>query len=199
MGRIVFRLCAFSTLLLSGCATMATVAAVPGVLIEDTVHFFRGQKESLPASMQRSLASVQQGLRRMDLDVDVLEPVEGGYAIQFGNEKLDGTMELKRQTPRLTTISIIVYRGVSRQHSVEQTIVNVVRDVSGRRDAQKKFNFRGYGHARIQPSMKARRIGWYRDGALLEVGKSGEDGWIRIKMPSGGWGYLKRKFPEQQG
>jgi len=178
-------------LLLGGCAAVATVAAVPAALIEGTVDFLRSQKESLPVSMQTSLVSVQQGLRRMDLAVDVLEPVKEGYAIEFGNDKLDGTIDLKPQTSMLTTISIIVHRGVSRQNSVEQAIIKVIRDASARRDANEKFNFQGYHHIRILPSIKARRIGWYRPGALLKASRSRKKDWIRIKMPSGKWGYLK--------
>jgi len=196
MGRIVFVVAA---LLLGGCAVVSTVAAVPGALVEGAVNFFRGQKESLPVNMKNSLAAVQQGLRRMELDVDVLEPVDEGYAIEFGNEKLDGTMELKRQTPMLTTISIIVHRGVARQNSVEQAIIKVIRDVSERRNARKKFNFAGYHNIRTQPSIKMQQIGWYRSGALLEAGKSRKEGWIRIKMPSGKWGYLKGKLPKKRG
>jgi len=192
MGRIVF---ACMALLLGGCAAIATVAAVPAALIEGTVNFLRGQEESLPVSMQISLASVQQGLRRMELAVDVLEPVKEGYAIEFGNEKLDGTIELKYQTPMLTTISIIVRRGVSRQNSVEQAIIKVIRDVSERRDANEKFDFQDYHHVRILPSIKTQRIGWYRPGASLKASQSRKKDWIRIKMPSGKWGYLKGRLP----
>ncbi|MDQ6960878.1 MAG: SH3 domain-containing protein [Mariprofundaceae bacterium] len=188
-----------AALVLGGCAATATVAAIPGALVEGAVNFFRSQEESLPVNMRISLASVQQGLRRMELDVDVLEPVEEGYAIEFGNDKLDGTIELKRQTPMLTTISIIVHRGVGRQNSVEQAIINMVRDVSERINTQKKFDFAGYHNIRSQPSIKTQRVGWYRPGALLEASKSRKDGWLRIKMPSGKRGYLKGKLSEKHG
>jgi len=196
MGRIA-SVFVFAAMLLSGCAATATVAAVPGALVEGAVNFFRSQEESLPVDIQTSLASVQQGLRRMELDVDVLEPVEEGYALKFSNRNLDGVIELERQTPMLTTVYIIVHRGVGRQNSVEKAIIKVVRDVSERRNAQKKFNFMGYHHIRIQPSIKTRRIGWYRPGALLEAEKSRKEGWVRIKMPSGKWGYLKGKLPKE--
>jgi len=197
MGRIAF-IC-IAALLLGGCAATATVAAVPGALIEGAVNFFRSQEESLPVNMRKSLASVQQGLRRMELDVDVLEPVQEGYAIQFGNEKLDGTIELKYQTAMLTTISIIVHRGVGRQNSVEQAIIKMIRKVSEQKDTHAKFNFMRYHNVRVKPSIKTQRIGWYRPGAFLEASKSRKDGWLRIKMPSGKWGYLKGKLPKKRG
>ncbi len=190
MGRIAF----FAFLLLGGCASAATVAAVPGTLIGGVVDFFKSQDKSLPVGMQYSLASVQQGLRRMELDVDVLEPVGEGYAIGFGNDKMDGRIGLKYQTPMLTTVSIIVHRGIGRQNSVEQAILNVIQEVSERRDTHRKFNFLGYHNIRAQPSIKSQRLGWYRPGALLTVNKSRKDGWLRIKMPSGKWAYLKGKL-----
>jgi len=196
MGRIAFLLVAFS---LGGCAALTTVAAIPGALIGGTVGFFHGQDESIPVSMQTSLASVQQGLRRMELDVDVLEPVKNGYAIGFGNEKLDGTVKLKQQTPKLTTVSIIVRRGVARQKSVEQAIMKEIRKVSERRGANKKFDFRRYHNVRIKPSIQTQRVGWYRPGAQLEASKSRKAGWLRIKMPSRKWGYLKGVLPEKHG
>lgn len=196
MGRVVFL---FAALTMGGCAAMTTVAAIPGALIGGAVDFFRGQDESLPVGMQTSLASVQQGLRRMDLDVDVLEPVKDGYAIAFGNEKLDGTIKLKRQTPRLTTVSIIVRRGMIRQTSVGQAIMKEIRTISEQKGIHKKFNFRGYRHIRIKPSIQTQRIGWYRSGAQLDVTKSRKGGWIRIRMPSRKWGYLKGVLPEKQG
>jgi len=196
MGRIVFL---FAALTLSGCVAMTTVAAIPGALIGGAVGFFRGQDESIPVSMQTSLASVQQGLRRMELDVDVLEPFKEGYAIGFGNEKLDGTVKLKRQTPKLTTVSIIVRRGVGRQKSVEQAIMKEIRKISERRGANKKFDFRGYHYVRIKPSIQTQRVGWYRPGAKLEATRSRKHGWLRIKMPSRKWGYLKGTLPEKHG
>jgi len=196
MGRIAFLLAALT---LSGCAVMTTVAAIPGALIGGAVGFFRGQNESIPVSMQTALASVQQGLRRMDLEVDVLEPIKEGYGIEFGNEKLDGTVKLKQQTLKLTTVSIIVRRGMARQESVEQAIMKEVRNISGRKSMREKFDFRGYHYVRSKPSLQTQRIGWYRPGAQLEAAKSRKRGWLRIKMPSRKWGYLKGTLPEKHG
>lgn len=194
MGRI--RIIFVSTaLLLSGCAAVATVAAIPGALIEGTVNYLQSQEESLPVNMQTALAAVQQGLRRMDLAVDVLEPVKEGYAIGFGNEELDGTIEVKKQTTMLTTVAIIAQRGVSREKSVEQAIIKVIRDVSEQRKNM-NFDFKGYRHIRILPSINAQRIGWYRPGASLKINQTRKNDWLRIKMPSGKWGYLQGRWPK---
>jgi len=194
MGRIVFLL---ATMTLSGCVALTTVAAIPVSLVGGAVDFFSGQEESLPVSMQISLASVQEGLHRMDLAVDVLEPVREGYALEFGNEKLDGAIKLKRQTPKLTTVSVIVHRGMGRQESVEKAVMKEVRKESERRGTHKKFDFRGYHYVRAKPSIKTKRIGWYRPGAMLKARKSRKEGWLRIKMPSKKWGYLKGTLPEK--
>jgi len=196
MGRIAFLL---ATLTLGGCAALTTVAAIPGALIEGAVGFFRGQEESLPVNMKTSLASVQQGLRRMDLEVDVLEPLKEGYGIEFGNEKLDGSIKLKRQTPRLTTVIIAVHRGMSRQKSVEQAIMKEIRKVSEQKGRHKKFDFRAYHYVRVKPAIQAQRMGWYRPGAMLKASKSRKKEWLRIKMPSRKWGYLKGVLPEKHG
>ncbi len=188
MGRLKGILIALT---LSGCAAGA-ITAVPGVLVEGAVNFFRSQEESLAIDMKTALASVQYGLHKMDLDINVLEPVDDGYAITFGNRKLDGLLTLKRQTARLTTLSITVRRGVMRQRSVETAILKAIHAVAERSSRPRRVSLRGFRNIRARPSLKARRIGWYRPGALLAVEKSRRKDWLRIKMPSGRWGYLKK-------
>ncbi len=184
---------------LSGCAAASTVSAIPVGLVEGAVEFFRGQQESLPVNMKISLASVQAGLRSMALDVDVLEPVQGGYAITFGNKTLDGTLNLKRQTPRLTTFSVSVRRGLVSQKSVETAIIKAIRITTEKADAGRRFNFQDYHHIHIRPSIRAKRIGWFRPGATLEAERSKREGWLRIKLPSGKRGYLKGSLPRKRG
>jgi len=184
-----------AVLILGGCAVASTVAAVPEALVQGAVDLFRSQEESLPVSMQTSLASTQQGLRMMKLDADVLEPVKEGYAIGFGNETLDGTVELKRQTSMLTTISVAVHQGIGRQKSVEQAIIKELRNQSERMGTDQRFDFRGYQDIRLKPAIKAKRIGWFRPGAMLNAKKTRKTGWIKVRMPSGGWGYLQGSLP----
>jgi len=195
VGRLMMAGIMMAAPILSGCAVVSTIAAVPEVLVQGAVDFFHGQEESLPVSMQTSLVSVQQGLRTMKMDVDVLESVKEGYVIGFGHGTLDGTVELKRQTPMLTTISVAVHQGIGRQKSVEQAIIKEVRNISGRTGTDQRFDFRGYQNIRLKPSTRAERIGWFRPGALLKAKKAQRAGWIKVRMPSGGWGYLKGSLP----
>jgi len=180
---------------LPGCAAVTALAAVPGALVDGVVYLFQGEEESLPASMRNALTSVQQGLRRMQLDVDVLEPVEEGYLIEFGNEKLDGDISLTQQTPKLTTIHIRVSRDGLREESVERAILKAVREISGQQDRRARFNFSGYHNIRQKPDIKARRVGWYRPGAKLKLTRTSNKGWLRIRLPSGKSGYLKNSLP----
>lgn len=180
---------------LPGCAAMTALAAVPGALIEGAVYLFQGEEESLPASMRNALTSVQKGLRRMQLDVDVLEPVEEGYLIEFGNEKLNGDISLKQQTSKLTTIHIRVSRDGLREESVERAILEAVREISRQQNRRARFNFSGYHNIRQKPDIKARRIGWYKPGAMLKLARTSKKGWLKIKLPSGKSGYLKGSLP----
>jgi len=181
-------------LLLGGCAAAAAVSAVPGVLMDRAVGFFSGQEASLPVSMQRALVGVQQGLARMDLQADVLEPVEDGYIVEFGDGQLDGDVELKRQTGSLTTLTILARRGLSRQASVEQALLKEVRQAAEKAGARENFNFDGYGKVYTKPDSSGKMIGWFRPGSMLHVSESKRAGWLKIKMPSGQHGYFKGKL-----
>ncbi|MDX8392681.1 MAG: hypothetical protein R8K53_08995, partial [Mariprofundaceae bacterium] len=131
-GRIYLRLLILMPLLFNGCAAVVAVSAIPGVLVDHTVGFFSAHEASLPVGMQQALASVQQGLSSMSLQADVLEPVEEGYAVEFGNGKLDGNIRLKRQTESLTTLTASAYRGMTHEVSVEQAIVKAIHQASER-------------------------------------------------------------------
>jgi len=181
-------------LLLSGCAAVAAVSAIPAVLVDRAVGFFSGQEASLPVSMQQALVGVQQGLAGMDLQVDVLEPDEDGYAMEFGNGKLDGDIQLKRQTGNLTTLTVSAHRGMSHQTSVEVALVKEVQQASQQAGENESFNFDGYGKVYVKPDERAKSIGWFRPGAMLNVSESKPSGWLKIKMPSGKNGYLKGKL-----
>ncbi|MDQ6965913.1 MAG: SH3 domain-containing protein, partial [Mariprofundaceae bacterium] len=115
---------------LNGCAAAAAVSAIPGVFVDRAVGFFSGKEVSLALDMQRSLAAVQQGLERMSLHANVLEPVADGYKIEFGNGELDGDVYLKRQTENLTTMTVSAHRGMKHQASVESAMLKEVRDIA---------------------------------------------------------------------
>jgi len=189
-----FYLLLLMPLLLGGCAAAAAVSAVPGVLMDRAVGFFSGQEASLPVSMQQALVGVQQGLARMDLQADVLEPVEDGYVVEFGDGQLDGDVELKRQTGSLTTLTISAHRGLSRQESVEQALLKEVRSASEQAGARENFNFDGYGKVYLKPNSSGKMIGWFRPGSMLHVSESKREGWLKIQMPSGQHGYFKGKL-----
>lgn len=179
-----------------GCAVVTTLAAVPGAVIDGVVYLFKGgeeSEESLPASMRNSLASVQKGLRSMQLDVDVLELTKEGYLIEFDYKELDGTISLMQQTPKLTTINVKVRRGMSgREESVERAIHDAVRKMSEHVRQNDRFQFDGYNNIREKPNIEAKRIGWYRRGTKIDARKYGTKGWMKIKLPSGKSAYLKR-------
>ena len=208
MGRMKHRLMAAGLLGgllagLGGCTALAPLAAIPGVVVEGAVSLFRAEEEGLPASLPRTLAAVQQGLRRMELDVDILEPErkKDGYRIAFGNERLDGLIKLKRQTPRLTTVAVRVRRGALREEAVEKAIMKMVRDLATSRHGRRRFDFRGYRYIHKKPELKSERIGWYRARAQLEVAKARRSGWLRLRMPSKQWGYIKARMntPDKRG
>jgi hypothetical protein len=180
---------------LSGCTALATVAAIPGVVVDGVVDMFQGQERSLPVDMRTALVAVQQGLRETRLDVDVLEPVKGGYAVGFGNEKLDGTLRLTPQTPMLTTMNIKVRHGISREGSVEKTLMDEIQNASTHVTKRQHFDFKGYGEIRAEPDKASKRLGWYRLQAKLEIGASRQKGWLTIKMPNGDKGFLEGALP----
>ncbi len=185
------RLLLLCSLLLGGCAAAAAVSAVPGLLVDRTVGFFSGQDESLAVDMQGSLAAVQQGLEQMSLHVDVLELVPDGYVMEFGNGELDGDISLKRQTQKLTTMTISAHRGLMQQPSVEEAMVKEIRGVSALLAGDAKFDFTGYERVYAKPDKQSEKLAWFRPGAKLHVNISRKDGWLKIKLPSGQSAYIK--------
>ncbi len=185
------RLLLLSSLLLGGCAAAAAVAAVPGVLVERAVGYFKGQDVSLALDMRRSLTAVQTGLERTGLHVNVLVPVPDGYMIEFGNGELDGDIRLKRQTENLTTLTISAHRGFSQEGSVEAAMVKEVRTASEQVDEDANFEFADYDSIYLKPDTRSEKLGWFRPGAKLNVTMVQNTGWLKIKLPSGQAAYIK--------
>ena len=199
MGSLMrLRLVALSFLLLNGCVAATALSAIPGVLANQAMDFFKGEETSLPLDMQASLASVQQGLEKMSLHVNVLEPVEDGYLVEFGNGELDGDIQLKRQTDQLTTMSISAHRGLSHQESVEEAMVRAVTEVSEQLAADEKFNFDAYDRVYAKPDKKSAELAWFRKGEKLHVDKSRISGWLKLKLPSGNTGFIKGSFRDEE-
>lgn len=179
------------SLWLSGCAAVTAVSVIPGAFLEAVADQFIGEEESFPAGIETTLAAIQLSLRSMELDVDVLEiKNEGGYAIAFGNAKLDGTISLKKQTESLTTIYIRA-RGSTREASVERAIIETIRAKVKSMPRNKRFQKTGYHNLRKKPTIKSALLGWFRPGARLEVYKIGTPDWLKIELPSGKIAYLK--------
>lgn len=192
MGRLIPLMLAAG---LTGCAAMTTIAAIPGALVEGVVGMFQGQERSLPVSMRTALVATQRGLRATRLDVDVLEPVKNGYYIAFGNNRLDGKLQLTPQTSMLTTMDIKVRHGVSREKSVEKTLMDEIQGASTHVSRRQSFDFRGYGEIFAKPERDAKRLGWFRRKAKLDVSKSRQHGWVSIEMPSGTNGFVEGELP----
>ena len=186
MGRLVLVL--MVPLFMSGCAIVGGVA---GAAVEGVVYMFKGEEESFSISMRSALVAAQRGLRKADLEVDVLEPVENGYEIGFGNKNLTGQIALKRQTSSLTTMEVKVRAGAMREDSIERALLVSIREQSKRAKNSDKFSFRGYKYIREKEDAKSKRVGWYRPGAMLDVKKIGKSEWLRIKMPSGKQAFIK--------
>ena len=186
MGRLVLAL--IISLLMSGCAVVGGVA---GAAVEGMVYMFKGEEESFAITMRSALVASQRGLQRADLNVDLLEPVESGYEIGFGNENLTGQISLQKQTSSLTTMEVRVRSGAMREDSIERALVESIREQAKKAKRSDRFDFGGYKDVREKPDEKTDRIGWYRPGAMLDVYEMNQSEWLRIKMPSGKQAFLK--------
>jgi len=177
--------------LLPGCLALTAVSAVPGVLYEAVANQFFGKEKSFPYSMDSTMAGIQRSLWKMSLDADIVEVQEhGGYGIQFGNGTIDGTITLRKQTTKLTTLYVHVTSS-TREESVEDAIIKQIGEELQKSGSHIHFNTRTYNNLRKKPSLSGARIGWYRPGAMLDATGSGIDDWLKVKLPSGKYGYLK--------
>lgn len=179
-----------ATLWLPGCAAVTAVSVVPGALVGAVANQFKSEEKSFPRNIHTTLAAVQSSLHSMNLDVDVLEIQNNGYAITFGNKNLDGEISLEEMTPKLTTMYVKV-RGKMREESVERAIVRSIQTKLDRMNKKQRFRFAGYHNLRTKPNIKTARLGWYRKNAKLNVHRNGKSGWLRLKLPSGKTAYLK--------
>lgn len=183
-------------LLLPGCVAVTALSAVPGALYEVVANQFVGKEKSFPYSMDRTLAGVQKSLWRMNLDADIVEVQQnGGYGIGFGNENLDGSITLREQTAKLTTIYVRAKSSV-REESVETAIISQIGQELEHMGAQDHFSTRKYNNLREKPDLNASRVGWYRPGAELEAIQAEAHGWLKVKLPSGKYAYLKGEFAD---
>ena len=160
MGRII--VVCLSLSILSGCTV---IAAVGGAAVDGALYVFTAEKKSLPFSMRKILVATQKTLDGMDLSATLIEPVDDGYTLEFSNNKLSGSLKLIRETNRLTTISGRVYKGMSRQKSVESAIFEGIQTNALRVKHSEKFNFKKYHYIRVKPTVTSPKVGWFIPGA----------------------------------
>jgi len=190
MGRIVLALGIVVTM--SGCVIASAISGVAGAAVDGVFYLFQGTEESLSINMRATLVAVQRGLEKSGLHVNVLEPVkDGGYVIALGNENLDGLIALVKQTESLTTITVKVKINSMRQDSIERALVETIREQSKKVRRFDRFNFKGYRNIYVEQNVASKKIGWFLPGTPLDVTDIAKSDWMRIKMPSGGQGYLK--------
>jgi hypothetical protein len=189
LGRLIVIVLICCTL--PACAVVTTVAAIPGAVLQGYNYFIKGQDTGIPRSMRASLAIVQQGLRKVDMDADVLEPLPDGYAITFGGSNLDGKIKLTRATEHLTTITVSVRKGALHQKSIEQAILSAIKDTEPTTSSQARFQFANYVPLLQHSQKNSARIAWYRRGSYAEIKPAKLQGWLELKLPSGNKAYLR--------
>ncbi|MDQ6995935.1 MAG: SH3 domain-containing protein [Mariprofundus sp.] len=173
------------------------VSAIPGAMYGMVADQFSGEEESFASSMRLTLAATQRSLQTMRLNIDVLEFLDDGYAIAFNNNKLDGKINLKKQTGRLTTVYVKV-RATVREDSVERVIIEMIKAELKKLPANARLRRSNLHNLRAKPDIQSKRLGWYRPGAKLDAHRIGTKGWLKIKMPSGKMAYLKGLINKQK-
>lgn len=189
MGRLIVTILICCSL--QACAAVATVASIPGAVLQGYNYFIKGQDVGVPRSMRASLAIVQQGLRKVDMDADVLEPLPDGYAITFGGSSLDGSIKLTRATEHLTTITVSVRKGALHQKSIEQAIISAIKDTEPTTSSRARFRFADYVPLLQNSEEGSDQIAWYRRGSYAEIKPAKLQGWLELKLPSGNKAYLR--------
>jgi len=198
MGRIAQHhnclLSLFLMICLSGCAGVTAVSAIPGAMYGMVADQFSGDEESFAYNMDVTLAATQQALLEMQIDIDILEIQDnGGYAIAFNKNKLEGKIIMSKQTPRLTTVYIKV-RTITRKESIERAIIQMINTELKKTAGNTHFKTNTFQDLLARPSLQSARLGWYRPGALLNAHKSMTRGWLNVKLPSGKKGFLKGRI-----
>ncbi len=184
--------------MLGGCQVMTMVAAVPAAIVEPIFGQFGAEERSLPVTMRAALYGVTKALARMDLRVDTLEYADEGYDIGFASEKLEGRIQLLRQTGRLTTVRVRV-KSKLRQESVETAVLDLVEQYSRKARRRDRARFRGYKPMHEKPDRASAKIGIYRPGARLNARAARREGWLEIKLPSGHRAYVEGRLKGGKG
>lgn len=181
----------YITICASGCAVATAVSAIPSALYSTVADQFSGDEESFPNSMRSTLATLQESLQIMQLNIDVLEiQPDGGYGIAFNTDKLTGEITLVKQTDRLTTVYVQVKESMTRQPSVERAIIEMMKERLNNLDQDSHIDLASFHILHAKAAAESERMGWIRPGARVGAFNSGSANWMRIKMPSGKSAYF---------
>lgn len=179
---------------LGSCASMSAVSAVSGSAVNGVLYIFQGEELSLPLGLRATLVSVQKGLRSLGLEVDILEEKEGEYFIQFNNKKLRGTMQLNRETLKLTTVFVRIRDGVVRNKSVEKAVLQAIEKAALRVSNRNRFSYQGYLYVYEKSDVKSKKVAWFRRGAMAKYSEVMSDStWLQLKLPSNKKGFIKSR------
>ncbi len=175
---------------LSGCAV---ATALPGTLVETVSYLFKGEEAGVTLPMRPTLAATQLALRKLDYHVDILEVTKEGYAIGFGEDKLQGRISLARKTDRLSTIFVRARERIVRNASVEKIVLSTILEISGKITDKADFDDTGYMRLYKKPAADSMHVGLYRRGAKVAFREiASKPDWMQISMPSGGKAYMRR-------
>lgn len=152
---------------------------------------FEGTKMSCSVNMRVALVSVQRGLERSGLHVNLLEPVQDGYRVELGDGKLEGSIRLIRQTTSLTTLDIKIKKNAMRQDSIELALLEVIKEQNGSVSDSDAFDFSNYRAILARQDTSSERVGWLLPSTPVHLVRFGNSGWLYVRMPSGRPGYLK--------
>jgi len=178
-------------LCLSGCTALTAASAIPGALYGIVADQFSSEEVSFPNSMRATLAATQHSLQTMRLDIDILEiQSNGGYGIAFNNKELYGEITLRKHTERLTTLLLRV-KTLTREESIEHAIIQLIERTLKEQTSLANFQIEAYQDLRAKPTNKAKHLGWFRPGAMLDARNSGTIGWLEVNLPSGNLAYLQ--------
>jgi len=175
---------------LSGCAV---ATALPGTFVETVSYLFKGEEAGVTRPMRPTLAATQRALRKLDYHVDILEVTKEGYAIGFGEDKLQGRIFLSHKTDRLSTVFVQAREHIVRNASVEKIVLSTILEISGKITDKTDFDDTGYMRLYKKPEEDSVHVGLYRRGAKVAFREiASKPGWMQIPMPSGGKAYMRR-------
>jgi len=165
---------------------------VGGAAMDGAMYLFKPEKQSLAIDMRTALVATQRTLVQIQLQPNIIEPVQDGYIMEFEQKELAGTVRLTYETGHLTTIAIRVHKGSGRAKSIGKAVFEGIREQMGKVRKHDRVDFSAYNNIRQAASADSEKVGWYMAGTRLEVAPiAKKHGWLRVKMPSGKQAFIK--------